>query len=296
MTDYGPATEAKINEVIGVCDRYGHSSIVALAGVPGTGKSFIAEIAAQRIASDPCMVKEIQFHQTFPYEEFIEGMRIDTGGGVMVKPGIFLEWNQQALEDPDHQYVLLIEELTRANLSAVLGELMTYVEYRDRYFTTLYSRQGIQVAENLTILATYNPTDRSAIDLDAALLRRLRIIEFLPSAEQLEEMFTLKGSDVVGAVLEQLRILFAACEKEAGSDYKYLMPFGHGIFADVKQERPDLNELWRERIVHLLRRPFVAPHRLTEVIEEHYPWRTSPDYELAGAAAANTPDTGAGMG
>src|ERR1700722_8223899 len=122
MTDYGKATEQKIDEVLDACERSGKRSIIALAGVPGTGKSFIASIAAQRFTHEPTLVREIQFHQSFSYEEFIEGMRIDITGGVSVSPGVFLDWNRCALDDPRQRYVLLVEELTRANISAVLGE------------------------------------------------------------------------------------------------------------------------------------------------------------------------------
>src|ERR1035438_1531795 len=65
--NYGAATEKKIKEVIDACERYGNKAIVALAGVPGTGKSFIALIAAQRFANEPTLVREIQFHQSFSY-------------------------------------------------------------------------------------------------------------------------------------------------------------------------------------------------------------------------------------
>src|SRR4051812_20920291 len=98
MTDYGTATEGKITEVVAACKRHGGTSIIALAGVPGTGKSFIAAIVAQRVAKDPLLVRTLQFHPSFSYEEFIEGMRLDNKGGVEVKPGIFLEWNQLALD------------------------------------------------------------------------------------------------------------------------------------------------------------------------------------------------------
>ena len=148
--------------------------------MPGTGKSFVASIAAQRFSEEPLLVREIQFHQSFSYEEFIEGLRIDNSAGVNVVPGVFLDWNQHALDDPDRRYVLLIEEFTRANLAGVLGELMTYLEHRDRPFVSVYSRRPIYIAKNLTIMATYNPTDRTAIELDGALIRRLRIIRFLP--------------------------------------------------------------------------------------------------------------------
>lgn len=269
------ATEAKINEVVTACERYGKSSIIALAGVPGTGKSHVADAAAHRFASDPMFVREVQFHQSFSYEEFIEGMRLDTTGGFRVKPGIFLEWNQKATSDPTHNYVLLIEELTRANLPAVLGEVMTYIEYRNRPFLTVYERKLVKIAENLTILATYNPTDRSALDLDAALMRRLRIIPCPPDIGQLREM--LDGRPVGKKVVDALCELFDACRREHKEDYEHLMPFGHGIFASVQQEQPDLYDLWHERVVHMLRRPLVPHHAFLRTIEEHYPWRESRD-------------------
>ena len=273
MTHYGPATEEKISEVVDACVRYGSRSIIALAGVPGTGKSFVASIAAQRFTDEPLLVREIQFHQSFSYEEFIEGLRIDQTSAVKVVPGVFQEWNEQALEDDDQRYVLLVEELTRANLSAVLGELMTYLEHRDRPFVTLYSRKPVYVAKNLVLLATYNPTDRTAIDLDAALIRRLRIIRFLPDVDQLAEM--LSEASLPPAVIEQLKNIFRVCESSFPDTYDHLMPFGHGIFADVVQEKPDLHRLWIERISYLLRRPLLEPHPFTNVIEVAYPWRDS---------------------
>ena len=158
-------------------------------------------------------------------------MRIDETAGVNVVPGIFLEWNERALDDEDKRYVLLIEELTRANLPAVLGELMTYLEHRDRPFVTLYSRKPVQIARNITILVTYNPTDRSAIELDSALIRRLRIIRCPPSIEQLGEM--LSKTDIEDKVVEKLQEIFKTCERKFPDQYENLMPFGHGIFSDV---------------------------------------------------------------
>jgi 5-methylcytosine-specific restriction endonuclease McrBC GTP-binding regulatory subunit McrB len=271
MTDYGPATEQKINEVVDACERSGERSIIALAGVPGTGKSFIAYIAAQRFTDEPTLVREVQFHQSFSYEEFIEGMRIDNSGAVKVQPGVFLEWNDRASDDPDRRYVLLIEELTRANLSAVLGELMTYIEHRERQFLTVYSRRPVRVANNLTVLATYNPTDRSAIEIDGALLRRLRIIDFPPSIEQLSEMLT--KNSVSANVIAQLQKIFTECKEKFPKHYEHQMPFGHGIFADIQQQTPDLHRLWIERIRHILRRPLMQPHMFTDVVEQAYLWK-----------------------
>jgi hypothetical protein len=267
----GAATEAKVIEVVKSCERYGDSAIIALAGVPGTGKSYVANIAAQRLTGEPTLVQEVQFHPSFSYEEFIEGLRIDKAGGVRVEPGIFLEWNEAALHDPSHKYVLLIEELTRANVAAVVGELMTYIEYRDRPMFTVYGRRPVLVAKNLIILATYNPTDRSAIELDAALLRRMRILWCSPDTSQLAEM--LLGTGLAPPVIDKLKGVFDACKRAHAADYEHIMPFGHGIFAQVREERPDLFALWNERIRHMLYRPLIEPHAFASTIESAYPWK-----------------------
>jgi 5-methylcytosine-specific restriction protein B len=271
--NYGTATEAKIAEVMSACTRYGARSIIALSGVPGTGKSFVANIAAQRLATDPLMVREIQFHPTFSYEEFIEGYRANSTGGFSVEKGLFMEWNDLALEDKGHKYVLLIEELTRANMPAVLGELMTYIEYRDRAFRSPYSRRPVKIADNLIILATFNPRDRSALELDEALVRRLRILPFPPDIAQLREMLTGRG--LPASVLSGLEDIFNSCKSEFGEDYEALMPFGHGMFSDVRQEQPDMYQLWHHRIHPLLHPPGRQPHPFMESIAEKYPWRKS---------------------
>ncbi|WP_295540836.1 AAA family ATPase [uncultured Pseudacidovorax sp.] len=293
-TNYGTATETAIANVVAACERYGARSIVALAGVPGTGKSFVASIAAQRFCGEPLLVREIQFHQSFSYEEFIEGLRVDDRSAVNAVPGVFLEWNERALDDPERRYVLLIEEFTRANLAGVLGELMTYLEHRDRPFVSVYSRRPIYIAKNLTILATYNPTDRTAIELDSALIRRLRVVRFMPSGDQLGEML---GDKLLPHVIDKLGAIFKSCAERFGRDYEYLMPFGHGVFADVQAEGPDLHLLWKERIEHLLRRPLVEPHPFTDAIEELFPWR-NPAYVVPApplpAAAVPAPSVPAG--
>jgi 5-methylcytosine-specific restriction protein B len=271
-------TEAKVKEVVDACERYGDSAIIALAGVPGTGKSFVATIAAQRFAGNPTLVKEVQFHPSFTYEEFIEGLRLEKSGGVRVEAGIFLDWNERALSDPTNKYVILIEELTRANVPAVLGELMTYIEYRDRPMLTVYGRRPVTVAKNLVIIATYNPTDRSAIEFDTALLRRMRILWCPPDPNQLSEM--LDGRGIRPEVIDKLKQLFTGCESEHGGDYEHLMPFGHGIFAQAQAETPDLYDLWNERIKHMLYRPLIEPHPFATTIKNSYPWSKDPKFVL----------------
>jgi 5-methylcytosine-specific restriction endonuclease McrBC GTP-binding regulatory subunit McrB len=274
VTIYGPATEEKILEVVEACEQYGSTSIIALSGVPATGKSYIAAIAAQRHAAEPTRVREIQFHPSFTYEEFVEGLRIGTGGAVEAVPGVFLDWNERALEDGSLRYVLLVEELTRANL-----KLLTYVEHRNRQFFTSFGRRAVRVAPNLTIIATFNPVDRSAIDVDDALLRRLRIIDMPPDTAQLAEMLDMNG--IAAEVIEAIRKIFDDCRAAFPTDYATLMPFGHGVFAEVTKE-DDLHPLWHQRLRRMLYRPLVDPHAFADVIEKSFPW-TDREYRVKGA-------------
>src|SRR6185436_12302947 len=121
----------------------------------------------------------------------------------------------QAQRDVGNRYCLLVEEFSRANVTAVIGELMTYIEYRDRVFYTPLSERPVRVAPNLTILATMNPRDRSALEIDDALIRRLRIINCPPDTGQLREMLasSLTGTEQAkGEIILGLIRLFEECE------------------------------------------------------------------------------------
>jgi 5-methylcytosine-specific restriction endonuclease McrBC GTP-binding regulatory subunit McrB len=267
------ATQAKIDEVVAAIKRDGLSSIISLSGAPGTGKSFIALAAAQAIARHPLFLKQIQFHQSYSYEDFIEGLKPNTAGGFAPRSGVFMEWNEAALQDSANTYVLLIEELSRANVSNVLGELMTYIEHRGRTFETPLTRRRMMIAPNLMLVSTMNPLDRSALEIDDALIRRLSIVSCPPSAAQLREMLQKNFTGSEGeAVLDQLCNLFTELEKQHPDTFDELMPFGHGIFSGVTSA-DDLVYLWEHRLRHILRRPQTPPHPYFDAIQKLYPWR-----------------------
>ena len=246
-------------------------------GSPGTGKTLLALAAAQQYTGHPLFVKQIQFHQSYSYEDFIEGIRPTSSGGFEARPGLFLQWNEAASVDPANRYVLLIEEFTRANIQGVMGELMTYLEHRDRVFETPISGRRVKVARNLVTLVTMNPRDRTAIEIDDALVRRLRIIECPPSVEQLTEMLqdSIPGgvdSAAYQTIQPPLVWLFDECRRRHSETFLQQMPFGHGMFSKVSSE-DDLRALWNQRIKHLLVRPHTPPHPFHRDIVELYPWR-----------------------
>jgi hypothetical protein len=277
----------QVERVRAALEQHGHRAIIALAGVPGTSKSYTARIAARTFASEGCL-REIQFSPGYTYEEFIEGPRYGEDMQVEVEPGAFLELNERALEDPGRQYVLLIEELTRADVPRVFGELLTYVEYRDERdsFTTMYTREKtVRIAPNIAILATYNPADRSAVNVDAALVRRMRVLDFPPSTELLAEILTDNGLDQ--AVIAQLAEMFEACRELAGPDrFDEAMPFGHAVFATIEEEK-DLHDLWHEQLKRILLRPHTPRNEFYDAIVEHYPWVT-PDKRVVGRGDQTT--------
>lgn len=253
----------QIEQVVLSAKNHGRNSVIALAGVPGTGKSYVAEKAALRITGHELFVKTVQFHPGFTYEDFVEGFR-PVPGGFSLKDGLLLQINEQAHRDSQNTYVLLIEELTRANISAVLGEVLTYVEYRERSFTLPSGRQ-IQLAKNLVFLATYNPTDRSALELDDAIIRRLRIIAVPPSATALASLLP-KTTPAQVAFADSLTTHFSKLCETYSDDSATPLPFGHAIFRDIGSY-DDLKILWNEQLRYILRRPSLPPHPLAEEIE-----------------------------
>lgn len=286
-----PHLEAQVQRVLGALVRHGKDSIVALAGVPGTSKSYVARKAARLFADQGCL-RELSLSPAYTYEQFMEGPTFGSGGEVEVLPGAFLELNERAEKDPDKQFVLLLEELTRADLPRVLGELLTYLEYRDEddQFTTMYRRdRTVRVMPNIAILATYNPTDRSAVNLDDALLRRIEPLPFPPSSELLEEILT--ENLVHPQVIEQLKGMFEACRAQTKERFEDEMPFGHAYFARVYDEA-DLHYLW-QKLRKMLLRPHAPAHPLYDTVLQHYPWAAGPDVTVV---AEGTDAGGAGEG
>lgn len=257
------ALDGIVSQVEDALRAHGSTSIVALAGVPATGKSHVAGLAAKRVAGHSLFVTSLQFHSGFSYEDFIEGYR-PVPGGFELKDGVLLALNEQALRDPANTYVLLIEELTRANTQAVLGELLTYIEHRDRSFQVPSGRR-VKLASNLRVLATYNPLDRTALELDDAVIRRLRIVTLHPDATQLDSVVqptTTRESEFLRALKDAFQQL---CTKSNDVD-GVMLPFGHAVFKGVKSEIA-LRALWDQQLQHLVRRPALPPHPLADAVQ-----------------------------
>lgn len=256
--------EVQVRSMLADVNRYGQTKIICLSGLPGTGKSRLAKLVASQIADgDPYRFMEIQFHESISYEDFIEGfVPRPSGEGFELVPKSFLVMNRRASTDPEGRpFVLLIEEFSRANVHSVLGELITYVEHRERPFRLALSQRDERVARNLVIIATLNPRDKSALALDQAILRRMHQVTLAPSVELLRAML---GGRLDPAILNLLIIWF---ERHIES-----LPFGHGVFAGAESE-DDLRSIWTGTLRYFLVDTTGGIQDRYRAIADEYPWQ-----------------------
>lgn len=176
---------------------------IIFQGPPGTGKTYTAKDLAEflltkNVTTDKKEQSEIlklnnqfeiiQFHPAYTYEDFIRGIVTEPHGDkiqYVAKDKLFLELVDKAIKDPENKpYVLIIDEINRANLSAVLGELIYALEYRDEPFKSMYANQSgnydITIPSNLYIIGTMNTADKSVGHMDYALRRRFAFYDVLP--------------------------------------------------------------------------------------------------------------------
>lgn len=183
---------------------------VILAGAPGTGKTTIARCIAKEITSGGITkadgtysrqkplkkyLEVVQFSAQYSYEDFVSGLKADENGSWTLTPGAFKSMCDKAQTDQKKKYVLIIDEINRANTEEVLGEMFNLMESRGIEIT---SRTGekLVMPENLYIIATMNSIDRGAGQLDMATISRFAVVNIAaPSAEQM-----IKDVDKIPAI------------------------------------------------------------------------------------------------
>lgn len=158
---------------------------IILQGAPGVGKTFIAKRLAYSImgAKVPERVQMVQFHQSYSYEDFIEGYR-PCADGFKLEQGVFHSFCKRAASDPDNDYFFIIDEINRGNLSRIFGELFMLIENDKRgsrnKLQLLYSHESFYVPANVYIIGMMNTADRSLAVLDYALRRRFAFFDLQP--------------------------------------------------------------------------------------------------------------------
>jgi DNA polymerase III delta prime subunit len=211
----------------------------------------------------------VTFHQSFAYEEFVEGLKPFTEDGQVlyrVEDGIFKDICRRAQNDPDHKYLMVIDEINRANIAKVFGELITLIEddkrLEEEHEITVqlpYSKETFGVPENLLILGTMNTADRSIALLDIALRRRFTFVEQMPNPALLG---TVEGVNLAG-LLEQLNRRITAL---LGRDYQ----IGHSYLMGAESVE-SLHFAWYRQILPLLQEYFYNDwERLRAVVGDRF--------------------------
>ena len=187
-------TQAQENNLIIKLLKY--KPQIILQGPPGTGKTREAKRIAKALLglgeNDSLegneQFKLIQFHPSYSYEDFVRGIVAkpnEEGNGIVytAENKILGTFAKEALKDKDNPYVLIIDEINRANLSAVLGELIYALEYRGEAVQSMYAIKGennLILPPNLYIIGTMNTADRSVGHIDYAIRRRFAFVNILP--------------------------------------------------------------------------------------------------------------------
>jgi 5-methylcytosine-specific restriction protein B len=226
---------------------------VLFSGPPGTSKTWYArQVAIKLVDNDPERVVFVQFHSSMAYDDFVEGyvpILGQQGASFEVRKKTFLLLCETAKRVSPKLCVLVIDEINRGDASRIFGELLTYVErsYRDIEFTTAYSGQRTTIPSNLFIIGTYNPYDKSVVDLDDAMDRRFERIAFDPSPRILKELLGKEGVDP--ALIASLIQYFVDVNKISRHG------IGHTLFLSVK-DNDSLRRLWMRKLRFIFEKAF----------------------------------------
>lgn len=202
------------------------------------------------------------FHQSFSYEDFIEGIKPvisdeESGDlGYKIEDGVFKKLCQKASKDPDNRYAIFIDEINRGNVSAIFGELITLIEQDKRKgadnqieVELPYSKKAFSVPMNLDIYGTMNTADRSVEALDSALRRRFTFEELMPNPEVLTESVEGIGlSGLLSTINERVEMLI---------DRDHTI--GHSYFINVKSAE-DLANAFNDKVIPLLQEYFYGDY------------------------------------
>ena len=248
--------EDKYDSIVSILNK---KKNIILEGAPGVGKTFMAKRLAYSIigSKDSSKVELIQFHQSYSYEDFIEGYR-PSENGFELQRGIFYKLCKKAFNDKSNNYYLIIDEINRGNLSKIFGELLMLIEYdkREDSLKLAYSEEDFSVPNNLYIIGLMNTADRSLALIDYALRRRFSFIRIEPAfdSEKFLKNFKEKFDNDYSNIIDIIKKINDAIEndKSLGSGFK----IGHSYFCpniiDRKGNKKDLEDIIKYEIIPLL--------------------------------------------
>ena len=239
---------------------------LVFTGAPGTGKTFMAKEIAREMGCDDKHVAFVQFHPSFDYSDFVEGLRpVDGGNGQIVferKDGAFKQFCKQAVEELNRPFVFIIDEINRGEISKIFGELFFSIDpgYRgnkNNKVRTQYQNLikpddaffgGFYVPENVYVIGTMNDIDRSVESMDFAMRRRFTWQEI--SCERCMGMLDQLDDEVRKEAEERMKSLNKSIVQQEGLGKSYQI--GPAYFLKLKTLRNDFEKLWMFHIQPLL--------------------------------------------
>ncbi len=263
-------THVPVSYLQGLIDLLQHREQFVFYGPPGTGKTYLARELARHIvgSADSSRARLVQFHPSYAYEDFFEGFRPSkTASGQAtfdLVPGPLRRIASDALENPSEPFVLIIDEMNRADIAKVFGELHFLLEYRDSTISLQYNpTEPFRLPRKLFVIGTMNTADRSIAAVDAAIRRRFPFVELHPDAPPIDGLLARylaanHKPDTPARLLGALNASFDGADRDFQIGPSYLMRAG----ADTRE---GLERIWRYDIIPLLQEHFYGRLSASEV-------------------------------
>ena len=276
-------SEGELRQIL---QRLETKKAMIIQGSPGVGKTFLARKLAYALMKevDNERLEMVQFHQSYSYDDFVRGYRPleSKAGGFGLQNGVFYNFVQKAIQDPDHEYVFIIDEINRGNLSLIFGELLLLIEADKRgpeYAVPLIYHSADEprfyVPQNLYLIGLMNLADRSLAMLDYALRRRFVFVTLKPQYESEQFRHWLlersMNPELVDLIVRRMSELNRQIKQDPllGENYQ----IGHSYFTPRGDNFSGLDVDWyrsivRTEIVPLLREYWFDNRKKVEEAEK----------------------------